>query len=213
VKFSPFTIHIGSVSGLFASVRPIRAAGVPHPEALGSTGRGAEFRRFYDRWFEDVSRWIRALGAPEADREDILQEVFLVVRRRLALFDGANPGGWLYQITRRQVRDFRNRSWVKHIFTRRRSDEPDALVAEVGGPEAALERTQKQRALGAILAKMHPDRRSVFVLFEIDGLSGEEIAHIQGIPLNTVWSRLRKARKEFFALAARFRRAQHGSSK
>jgi len=213
VKFSRLTIHIGNVSGLFASARPIRPAGIPHPETFGKTGRGEEFRGFYDRWFEDVSRWIRALGGPEADREDILQEVFLVVKRRLWLFDGANPGGWLYQITRRQVRDFRNRSWVKHIFTRRRSDEPDALIAEAGGPEAALERKQKRRVLGAILAKMKPDRRSVFVLFEIDGLSGEEIAGIQAIPLNTVWSRLRKARKEFFALAARFQRTQYEAQK
>jgi RNA polymerase sigma-70 factor (ECF subfamily) len=180
-------------------------AGLPRPETVGSAARGEAFRSFYDRWFEDVSRWIRALGGPEADREDILQEVFLVVKRRLALFDGLNPAGWLYQITRRQVRDFRNRTWVKHIFTRRRSDEPDELAADAGEPEAVLERKQKQRVLDAILAKMHPDRRSVFVLFEIDGLSGEEIADIQAIPLNTVWSRLRKARKEFFALAARFR--------
>jgi RNA polymerase sigma-70 factor (ECF subfamily) len=196
------------VSGLFASARPIRQAGIPHPATFGSATRGEEFRRLYDRWFEDVSRWIRALGGPEADREDILQEVFLVVKRRLALFDGVNPAGWLYQITRRQVRDFRNRTWVKHIFTRRRVDEPDVLVAEAAEPEVVLERKQKHRVLGAILSKMHPDRRSVFVLFEIDGLSGEEIARIQAVPLNTVWSRLRKARTEFFALAARFRRSQ-----
>ena len=173
---------------------------------MGRHSRDDEFSQFYHRWFDHVSRLVSLLGGPEADREDILQEVFLVVRRRLPSFDGVNPGGWLYQITRRQVRDFRNRAWVKHIFTRRRDEEPDALAANSGHPERAFETKQKHRALGAILAKMNADRRAAFVLFEIDGLSGEEIAHIQDVPLNTVWTRLRTGRKEFFELAAKFRR-------
>lgn len=173
---------------------------------MGGAGQADEFSRFYERWFDPVSRWVSLLGGPQADREDILQEVFLVVRRRLPSFDGANPSGWLYQITRRQVRDFRNRFWVRHIFTRRRDDEPDTLAGDVGQPERAFETKQRQRALDAILAKMNPDRRAAFVLFEVDGLSGEEIARIQGVPLNTVWSRLRSARQEFFDLAAKFRR-------
>ena len=50
----------------------------------------ADFRSIYDVWFEDVLRWIRALRGSDADREDIAQEVFLVVKRRLAAFDGAD---------------------------------------------------------------------------------------------------------------------------
>jgi len=166
-----------------------------------------DFRFIYDNWFDDVCRWIHALGGRDADRDDIVQEVFLVVRRRLARFDGANPAAWLYQITRRQVRDFRNRAWVKYIFTRRRSDALEDLPSQKDGPAAALEQKQKQRVLETILAKMDADRRSAFVLFEIEGLSGDEIARLQRIPLNTIWGRLRKARQEFFALAAKFQRA------
>ena len=189
-----------------APVRPVP------PARAGSGGdrSRADFRSFYDAWFEDVSRWARALGGLEADREDIVQEVFLVVRRRFAAFDGVNPAGWLYRITRRQVRDFRRRSWVKHIFTRRRFAEPDALPGGGGGPAAALEDKEKQRILHAILDKMHEDRRGAFVLFEIDGLSGEEIARIQNIPVNTVWTRLHHARKEFFRLAERFQARERG---
>ncbi len=162
----------------------------------------------YDEWFEEVGRWIRALGGAEADRDDIVQEVFLVVRRRLAAFDGANPAGWLYRITRRQVRDFRRRSWVKHIFTRRRVEDPDVLQCGRGGPSAALERREDRRILLTILGKIREERRTTFVLFEIEGLSGEEIARIQSVPLNTVWTRLYHARKDFAVLAARFREAQ-----
>jgi len=180
---------------------------VPRETARPAITGTPDFRFIYDNWFDDVCRWIHALGGREADRDDIVQEVFLVVRRRIERFDGANPAAWLYKITRRQVRDFRNRAWVKHIFTRRRSDELDDLPSHKDGPAAALEQKQKQRVLETLLSKMGADRRSAFVLFEIDGLSGDEIARLQGIPLNTVWGRLRKARQEFFALAAKFQRA------
>jgi RNA polymerase sigma-70 factor, ECF subfamily len=163
-----------------------------------------EFRAIYDAWFEDVSRWIRALGGLDADRDDIVQEVFLVVRRRLKDFDGVNLAGWLYRITSRQVRDFRRRAWVKHIFTKRRSQEPDVLAHGGTSPAAALERKEEQRVLQALLGKITEARRTAFVLFEIEGLSGEEIARIQDIPVNTVWTRLHHARRQFFSLAAKY---------
>jgi len=161
----------------------------------------------YGLWAESVFKWIRALGGPEADREDIAQEVFLVASRRLHAFDGSNPGGWLYRITQRQVRDFRRRSWIKRIFTREHTDAVDALPHDdVLCPADTLERKQNQRVLFALLSKMNADRRAAFVLFEIEGLSGEEIARIQNVSVNTVWKRVHVARKEFFALVARYQR-------
>ena len=168
---------------------------------------GGGFERIYSEWFHEVCCWIRALGGPDADRDDIAQEVFLVVRRRLESFDGTNLAGWRYRITQRQVRDFRRRTWIKHIFTRRRMEEPDTLPHASQNPAAALERKESQRVLYAILGKIREARRSAFILFEIEGLSGEEIAQIQGVPLNTVWTRLHHARKDFFALAAKQHRA------
>jgi RNA polymerase sigma-70 factor, ECF subfamily len=204
---------------IWAGARPGRDMKVwvnPHPQgerqaALRSPGFPQDFRAFYDLWFEDVARWIRALGGPAADRDDIVQEVFLVVRRRLEAFDGVNPSGWLYRITRRQVRDFRRRTWVKHIFTRRRVEDPDGLQYAGGGPATGLERREDQRILQAILGKIREERRLTFVLFELEGLAGDEIARIQSVPLNTVWTRLYHARKDFLALAAKYRRAQRGS--
>jgi RNA polymerase sigma-70 factor, ECF subfamily len=186
---------------VLASARPCRIAVV----APSRDDFHGDFRAIYDAWFEDVSRWIRALGGMEADRDDIVQEVFLVVRRRLSDFDGANLAGWLYRITRRLVRDFRRRIWVKHIFTKLRNYEPDALPHGGGGPAAVLEHKQERRILHLILDKIREERRSAFVLFEIEGLTGDEIARIQNVPVNTVWTRLYHARKEFFALAAKYR--------
>jgi RNA polymerase sigma-70 factor, ECF subfamily len=164
----------------------------------------ATFNAIYDGWFESVLRWTRALGVPQADWEDIAQEVFLVVRRRLHAFDGENPAAWLYQITKRQVRDFRRRTWIKSIFTRQHTDVVDSMPDDRAGPAALLERKQAQGILLSLLSKMNPDRRAAFVLFELDGLAGEEIARIQGVALTTVWKRLHFARKEFLALAARY---------
>lgn len=197
MKFSAPTLPKSSVREYVpSSVRPPLGTQQAAPGKL-------DLRTIYDAWFDDVVRWIRALGGVEADRDDIVQEVFLVVRRRLHTFDGANLAGWLYAITRRKVRDFRRRVWVKHIFTRGRSDDLDALPDAGIGPATALEQKEKQRVLHALLGKMREHRRSTFVLFEIEGLSGEEIARVQGVPLNTVWTRLHHARKEFFALAAK----------
>lgn len=166
----------------------------------------ANFSAFYDEWFESVLRWLRALGAPEADRDDIAQEVFLVVSRRLHAFDGRNPAGWLYRIAKRQVRDFRARTWIKSIFNREHTNAVNDVPDDRAGPAAALERKQNQRVLFGLLAKMNPDRRAALVLFEVDGMSGDEIARIQGVPVNTVWKRLHVARKEFLALVTRDQR-------
>ena len=200
---------------------PMGAVAQPVSRSAGPrTGRSAvagderaEFRAIYDAWFDDVSRWIRALGGMDADRDDIVQEVFLVVRRRLNAFDGSNLAGWLYRITTRQVRDFRRRAWVKHIFTRKRAEEPDVLPHGGSSPAAALERKEEQRVLEALLSKMAEARRIAFVLFEIEGLSGDEIARIQDVPVNTVWTRLHHARREFFALAARYQLTHAGDAK
>jgi RNA polymerase sigma-70 factor (ECF subfamily) len=95
---------------------------------------------------------------------------------------------------------------VRHIFTKRRVEEPDDLPHAGSTPAAALERKEDRRILHAMLSKMREERRSAFVLFEIEGLSGEEIARIQSVPVNTVWTRLYHARKEFFALAEKYQK-------
>ncbi len=180
----------------------------PVPQRSAGTIGRADLPAFYSDWFEAVLKWVRALGGQESELEDIAQEVFLVVRKRIDTFDGRNPAGWLYQITRRKVRDFRQLSWIKKVFTRDHVDSVDDLPFNGEGPAGELERKQTQRVLYAILSKMNKDRRATFVLFEIDGLSGEDIARIHGVPVNTVWSRLHKARKEFLALAARYNKVQ-----
>jgi RNA polymerase sigma-70 factor (ECF subfamily) len=168
---------------------------VPRAESL-------EFRAIYERWFSEVSRWIRAMGGPEAEREDLVQDVFLVVHRRLRDFDGQNVAGWLYQIARHRVRDFRRLLWVRHLLL---GGVPLSESLSKGGasPADSLETNEKRILLERLLGKLNESERAAVVLFEIDGYSGEQIAEIQGVPVNTVWARIHKARKKLKASLAK----------
>jgi RNA polymerase sigma-70 factor (ECF subfamily) len=173
-----------------------------------------DFAAVYDDFFHDVCRWVRALGGLGVDHEDIAQEVFLVVERRLREFDGRNLPGWLFKIAALTVSDHKRRAWFKHLVLGRKDQDLDSLPgAGGGGPVALLEKKEERRALARVLERMPEARRVPFVLFEIEGLSGEEIARLLEIPVATVWTRLHYARKEFFALAADERRRIAGRRK
>lgn len=171
----------------------------PAPEGAAVTSRpGApplEFERVFEVWFARVASWVRALGAPESDQDDLVQDVFLVVHRRLSDFDGRNLAGWLYQIARRRVRDFRRLHWIRHVLA---SGVPlsNNLLKVGPSPADELETKEKGQKLEAMLSTLNPDQRAAFVLLEIEGYSGEEIARLQSVPLNTVWARIYKARKK-----------------
>jgi RNA polymerase sigma-70 factor (ECF subfamily) len=184
-------------------------------ESLDAKGLKApaplEFRAIYERWFGEVSRWIRAMGGPEAEREDLVQDVFLIVHRRLPDFDGSNLAGWLYQIARHRVRDFRRLLWVRHLFF---GGVPpsDNLTHSGPSPAESLETREKRMLLERLLGKLNESERAALILFEIDGYSGEEIAELEGVPVNTVWARIHRARKKLnAALAVAESREQRGA--
>ena len=163
------------------------------------------FDELYEVWFEPVTRWVRALGASEAEQEDITQEVFLVARRRLADFDGQNPAGWLYQIARRKVRDHRRLAWIKQIWGRRQPV-TDTTVATSRDPLDALLTRRKAELFRRLLDTLSEEQRVAFVLFELEGITGEAIARAQGVPINTVWARIFEARKALRARLSRLER-------
>lgn len=178
----------GPVGGLSDPADPPKGGGP------GSASPVA-FEDVYEKWFDEVAKWIRALGGPEADRDDLVQEVFIVVHRRLHDFDGQNLAGWLYRITRRKVRDHRRLSWAKRLFL----SDPTTLAASEQAstnPQVSLEIRERRELLMTLLGGLNDSERAAIVLFEIEGYSGQQIAEVQGIPLNTVWTRIHKARKK-----------------
>jgi len=177
-----------------------------------------DFAALYDEWFDDVYRWLRALGAPAADREDLAQEVFLVVRRRLHDFDGRNVAGWLYQIARRQVLRHKRLRWVQRVLGGSAIEsvgdgagqEMPLQAAPTPSPLAALEAKERRALFETLVAGLSEKRRAVLILFELEGYTGEEIAEILDVPLNTVWTRLHHARRDFLTALARARADEEG---
>ena len=165
--------------------------------AVSLTGAAAGFRAIYDRWFVDVERWLLAFGTPESEVEDVAQEVFVVVERKLEKFDGKNPAGWLYRIAKLTASDYRRRAWFRHLFLRSREVELDRLVDPARTPIELLEGKEARKLVAQVLSQMSVKRRTVFVLFEIEGYSGQEIAALEEVPLATIWTRLHHAQKEF----------------
>ena len=164
-----------------------------------------EFPALYRRYFHESCRWIRALGAPESELEDLAQEVFVIARRKYGAEELGNPAGWLYRIAWNVVSDYRRRSWWRHLFSRR-ADVSVEDISTTDGPVEAYDRAERARLLERVLARMSTVRRATFVLFEIEGYTGEEIAALQGIPIKTVWTRLHHARKSFVELVRDERR-------
>ena len=179
---------------------PVRVDRAPGAGAIPS------FDQVYRSCFVDVARWVGALGANPADIEDLTQEVFIIVRRKLTSFDGRNLPGFLYRIAQRTVRDHRRSAWIRRLMGRR-GRVPD-LPAR--GPSAlqVLQDRERQRVVEGLLVQMSGARRTTFVLFEIEGYSGEEIAEIQSLPLNTVWTRLHHARKDFLRMVSQLPREE-----
>jgi RNA polymerase sigma-70 factor (ECF subfamily) len=173
--------------------------------------RGLEFRAVYEAWFDRVCRWLRALGGPQSDVEDLAQEVFVVVRRKLPAFDGENLGAWLYRISARTASDARRRSWFKHLFARRASLPLDGLAHAAASPAELLERKEAEQVLYRLLDGMSEKRRRALVLAEIEGATSEEIARLEGIPAATARTRLHHARREFLERAAKYRRQREGA--
>jgi RNA polymerase sigma-70 factor (ECF subfamily) len=158
-----------------------------------------DFTGVYDRYFDEVLRWIRAFGGPEAELEDLAQEVFVVVRRKLRAFDGGNLPGWLYKIAKLTVRDHGRRAWFRRIFRGSRAVDFDQMPSAAGDPEETLAQRENQHLFYRLVGQMSTRRRETFLLYEVEGYSGEEIARMQDVPVNTVWTRLHHARKEFLA--------------
>ena len=144
---------------------------------------------------------LERFGVRAADLEDALQDVFVVVHRRLHTYDPtARLTTWLYGIAIRVAASYRRRAHNRR----------EQLVAELpeepsgeANPEDATAAAQARARLTAVLDLMDIDKRAIFVMFEIDGVRCEEIAEILGVPVGTVYSRLHAARKDFQAALAR----------
>ncbi len=192
----------GPAALALALARP-PAGTMADPDA-GDRQRDQDLESVYRRHSPSVSRWAARLAGPGFDVEDIVHDVFLVVQRRLGEFRGdALMSTWLYEITVRVVQA-RRRSW-----RRRRSwmwIRPDEIGdAEAGAakpadervsPLDALERRQATVLLYRLLDELDEKYRTAVVLFELEGVSCQQIAAITGTSVSNVWARVSRGREK-----------------
>jgi RNA polymerase sigma-70 factor (ECF subfamily) len=157
-----------------------------------------------------VWRSLQRLGVREADLADALQEVFVVVHRRLGSFDGTSRmTTWLFGICLRVASSWRRRAWRRHEQVGS-EEQVHARRDSSPGPDEVAAVREARRVLDRILGRMDLDKRAVFAMFEIDGMGCEQIAAILDVPVGTVYSRLHAARKAFRDALARERRMSGG---
>jgi RNA polymerase sigma-70 factor (ECF subfamily) len=161
---------------------------------------------------------LQRLGVREADLEDMFQEVFVVVQRRIHTFEArSRMSTWLFGICMRVAAGYRRRGYVRH---ERATDPLDhtgaaaAVAAPGASPEDVAAAHQANARLATILDQMDLDKRAVFVMAEIEEMSCDAIAALLGVPVGTVYSRLHRARRQFEdAIAGGARDAREGSSR
>lgn len=155
------------------------------------------WRVLFDAHAERVWRFAERLGVAPSQLDDVLQEVFIVVFRRLPEFDRSRSSfsTWLLGITLRIAKAHRRRSLRSRIeLWLGAAREPVAPESE--SPDRAYERNAAARELFSALDRMTDKLREVFVLYEIEGVDGADIARLLDVPEGTVRSRLRLARRE-----------------
>lgn len=164
--------------------------------ATGSRANLGDLRRLYAEHADFVRRVVLKLGGPSTDADDLMQEVFLVALHRIGMLqDPTAARSWLYGISVRVVASARRRAKLRRVFSLDESQEPS------GGetPASSFEKREASEKVYRLLDKIAEKKRTVFIMYELEGMSGEEIAAVVGCPVKTVWTRLHHARKEFLA--------------
>lgn len=157
-----------------------------------SSCSGTELGEIYREHVQFVWRNARRLGCDDSWVDDAVQEVFLVVARRIDEFEHRSTmQTWLFAITYRIVRRMRRNRWRYALglqaFAESKHESPSSMPHH---------QADADRELRQLLAKLSDAKRVVFILSELEGYSAVAISECLGLPLGTVHTRLRGARKD-----------------
>ena len=170
------------------------------PETIAAKGQEAplDVAAIYAQHAQFLWRSLSRAGVSDGDLPDSLQEVLLVVHRRLDSFDGnCRLTTWLFGICLRVA------ATTRRTRRRRREEaidiDTERQLVENRDPEELALAGDARRRLAAALDRLEPEKRAILVMFELEGLAGGEIAELLGVPKGTVFSRLANARQLFLA--------------
>jgi RNA polymerase sigma-70 factor (ECF subfamily) len=156
--------------------------------------RAARLRQVLQEHYQLVWRALRRFGVPEANVDDALQHVFLIFHDKLSEVPAGKERAFLLATSVRVAANARRLELRRPDFP---SEFVEACAARAENPENLLEWKQRRQLLDCALDTLPPEQRSVFVLFELEGMSVPDIAESLHIPVGTVASRLRRARGRF----------------
>jgi len=174
---------------------------MPAAAAQLDVERPMTFDEVYTAHVAFVWRVLRALGVAPEQLEDAAQDVFVIVHRRLASFEGrAAITTWLFAITRRIASRYRR----KH----RPKPPPATEWVAIADPFAEAARVEAATIIAAAMERMDDDKRIVFALVELEQLAVAEVARMLELNVNTAYSRLRLARTELADYVRRTRKGE-----
>lgn len=166
------------------------------------------FDAVYEEHFAFVWRSLRYLGVPESCLDDAVQEVFVVVHRRLGEFEGRSTiATWLFSIVRNMAHYYRRTlsRRAKYVATVDESEIDAVPASGAQGPLAAAEARQAANLLSQLLEHVDEDKRALFALVELEQMSVGEAAEVLGINVNTAQSRLKRGRKQLQEAVRRYK--------
>jgi len=167
----------------------------------------------YDRHADYVYQSLRRLGVPEVSLSDALQDVFVIVHRRLSEIDpsgSAKP--WLFVVAMGVARNHRRTLRRKRPEREHSGVDPDLLGGRLEEPFERAAHAEGVALFYKLLESLDDDKRAVFVLAELEELTVPEIAETLSLNLNTAYARLRAARQKFELALSRFRASERRGS-
>ena len=153
----------------------------------------AAWRTLYDRHFGKVARLVHVIGIVDGEADDLCQEIFLIVYRHLGSFRGeARLATWIHRLSTREAIRYAKRRRLKRALLEiwQRSSVP-IVPRDWAENEAA-----RRQYMAQLLGRLPPERRLALVMFEIEGRPVQEIAELCGCAVNTVWTRIHRARTQ-----------------
>jgi RNA polymerase sigma-70 factor (ECF subfamily) len=183
-------------------------------ERSAATPAERSFERIYEEYVDFVWRSALRLGVDDATADDVVQQVFLVVHRRLGDFEGRSSlKTWLFSILLRVAREHRRGVRRKSPHLAHESVDPDLIADTAVNPDEALSRAEASRTIDVLLDSLEEDKRALFVMAELEEMTAPEISEATGLTPKAVYSRLRAARTDFERAAAALRRRSLGSGR
>jgi RNA polymerase sigma-70 factor (ECF subfamily) len=161
-----------------------------------------DVRALFETHYASIWRLLRRFGVEPALLDDAAQEVFWVAARRLCDIQPGSEHAFLYGVALRVASNLLRRQRSAPLLL---AEGLETVADQRSSPEQALEERRARALLDTVLASMPLELRTVFVLFELEGLPVKDIAEIEDIPVGTASSRLRRAREEFSAVCKRVR--------